>query len=303
MQKNSLKYPVEFVEDLFGEGSPLSSFVGSHRLFLVADQNVVQHSPGLGTKIGAFVKANSLTLAGAPVVLAGGERIKMDNFQSVSQLAEACLAAGLTSEDCVLALGGGTLLDVAGWTVSQLKAAPRLVRVPTTPAAMMGAAFAPTASLNTLSVKDAFVVPSVPAAVFIVPAFANSVLDGVWRAGASEVVRLVAAKDPKAFKKLLPLAEAYYKRDVKAFEAFVHMALELRLKKGGTELGLESAARFEPKSNWKLPHGYAVAAGTLLELRGNDAFDVAQKVLKACGALDALCHSRQILPPEAADFW
>lgn len=303
MQKNFLKYPVEFVEDLFGENSPLASLVGTHRLFLVADQNVVQHVSGLGTKIGSFVKANSLTLAGVPVVLSGGERVKMDNFQSASRIAEAVLAARLTADDFVLVLGGGTLMDVAGWTVSQLKNPPGLIRVPTTPAAMMGAAFASTASLDTLSVKDAFTVPSVPTVVFLSLVFANSVLDGVWRAGVSEAVRLIAAKAPKLFEKVLSLSEAYYRRDAAALEVLVRTVFELRQKKGETALGLESACQFEPKSNWKLPYGYAVAAGTLLELKGDNAFEAARTMLKTCGALDGLYPSRQILPPEIADFW
>lgn len=302
MQKNYLKCPVEFVDDLFDEASPLASLVGERKLLLVADQNVVQRVAGLGTKIGAYVKNHAIALAGAPVVLAGGERLKMDNFQSAQRIIDAVLKAELGAEDFVLALGGGTLFDVTGWAVAQVKGSPRLVRIPTTPAAMMDAAFASTASLNTSTVKDALTVPSVPAAVYISLPFASSVLDGVWRAGVSEAVRLAAEKDPKVLKNLAPRAEAYFKRETAAFEFFVRTTVELRQKKGSTDLGIRHASEFEPKSNWKLPHGYAVSIGTLIELQGRDSFDMARTILKTCGALDGLYHSRHILPPEVANF-
>lgn len=311
MQKNSLKYPVEFVDGAFGESTVLADIVKGRKVLLVADNNVVQHSEGLGTRIGAYVRAHGIELAGAPVVMAGGERIKTDNLQSAMRVVTAALEAKLGPDDFILALGGGTLLDVAGWAASQTKGGIRLVRMPTTPAAVMDAAFAETAALNVPNEKDALVVPSVPSAVVIDLSFSNTVLDGVWRGGLSEAVRLAVDKDAKSLKKIAALAEAYQRRDATAFAEIAQQMVALRRKKGATDLGLVTAAGLEPKSDWKLPHGYAVAIGILVDLytgvkegtRTEQELAACREVLAVCGALDGARHSKHILPPELADFW
>ena len=309
MPKNCLKYPVEFVEDAFGASGKLAEIVGDAKFLLVADLNVVQRTEDLGRRIGTYVKDHNLTLAGSPVVIAGGERVKTDNFQSAMRIIDAALAAGLTSDDCILALGGGTILDVAGWAAAQLKGGVKLIRMPTTPAAILGGAFAETAALDTSRVKDALVVPSVPTAVLIDLAFATTVLDGVWRAGFSEAVRLAVAKDMKVLKKMRPLAEAYQRRDAAALAELVSLAFAIRQKKGGTDYGLAMAADLEPKSAWKLPHGYAVAIGVLMDLdreiqageRKEDELAQVKEILAACGALDGARHSRHL--PGVARFF
>ena len=311
MQKNSLKFPVEIVDGAFGESTVLADLLRGGRALLVADNNVVQHVEGLGTRIGAYVRAHGLELSGAPVVIPGGERIKTDDLKSARRVVAAALAANLGPDDAVVALGGGTLLDVAGWAASQFRGGVRLVRVPTTPAAVMGAAFATTAALNDQSAKDVFVVPSVPAAVVVDLSLSSSVLDGVWRGGLGEAVRLAVDVEPKYLQKSLALAERYRARDAEAFAEIATHIVALRQKKGGTDLGLKTAAALEPKSGWKLPHGYAVAIGVLIDLYvavkegARDEADLVacRDILSACGALDGARHSKHILPPELADFW
>jgi len=311
MQKNSLKYPVEFIDGVFGDSAVLADLVQGHKVLLVADNNVVQHVEGLGKRIGAYVRAHGIELAGAPVVMAGGERIKNDNLQSAARVVAAASEAGLGLDDFILALGGGTLLDVAGWAAAQFAGGVRLVRVPTTPAAAMGAAYADSAALDLPAAKDVFRVPSAPAAVLVDLSFSESVLDGVWRAGFGEAVRLAADRDPKSLPKLAALAEAYQRRDRSALDEVVARTVALRQKKGGTDLGLRTAAELEPKSEWKLPHGYAVAIGVLVELylgvkdgsREETLLSSCRDILACAGVLDGARHSKHILPPELADFW
>lgn len=311
MQKSFLRYPVEFVDDVFGESPVLADLIGESRVLIAADMNVVQRTQSLGTRIGSYVKAHKLSLATQPVVVTGGERIKTDNLQSAMRIAVTAIDSGLGADDFILALGGGTLLDVAGWAAAQVRGGVRLIRVPTTPAAMMGAAFAECAALDTLDVKDALRVPSEPAAVLLSVPFATTVLDGVWRAGLGEAVRLAADKDVKSLKKLADIAADYGRRDLSALAAVVEQTLALRRKKGNSDLGLAAAAELEPKSGWKLPHGYAVAIGILVDLyyavkdgrRPQEDLDICRTILETCGALDGARHSKHILPPELSDFW
>ena len=58
MRKNYLNYPVEFVQNVFGESNALSEVLKSTagrdcpKLLIVADANVVQRTENLGVNIG-----------------------------------------------------------------------------------------------------------------------------------------------------------------------------------------------------------------------------------------------------------
>ena len=304
MRKNSSSYPVEVVQDAFGESPVLAKLLeGASRVLLVADMNVVQRTPGLGTKIGHYVQDHGITLAGSPIVLAGGEKIKADNLQTAMGLATSIISAQLKSTDVVLILGGGTLFDVAGWAAAQARGGARIVRMPTTPAAMIDAAFADNAALDLSSVKDALRVPCAPAAVVIDPAFASSVLDGVWRGGMGEAVRYAASTDSALLKKLEKLIPDYVKRAPEAFKSYVDDILASRAKKGASELGLWCGNRLQALSGYKLPNGYAASIGLVVEsyaavVRGKIDDDDLKRVvaiLRESGAVDGLYHSQHLL--------
>ena len=309
MQKSCLSYPVEFIEDAFGESSALADLLrkvtGSDepRVMIVADMNVVQHIEGLGTKIGRYVRKHGIVLPARPVVIGGGEKIKADSMQSALKVVSEMLSAKIGRNDVVLAIGGGTILDVAGYAAAQVRGGVKLVRMPTTPAAMIDAAYADYAAVDSATVKDALRVPSVPAAVVIDVEFAASVLDGVWNGGIGEAVRLAVALDAPLLKKIEGLADDYRARDGKALLALAKAVHAVRAKKGGTALGEWAAFRLESMSGYKLPHGYAASIGLFVDLN----YAVEQGVLKpadrdrvvgflrAYGALDGIGHSVHLL--------
>lgn len=303
MQKNSLGYPVEFIANPFGETTELAKLVSGGRIFIVADVNVVQRVGGIGTKIGRYVQTHGLELAGSPVVLSGGEKCKSDWIGGVGLVIEAALEAKIGRADTVLAIGGGAVLDVAGYVAAQLRGGVRLVRMPTTPSAMVDAAYAAYAAVDFGGVKDALRVPSVPTAVVVDPALAESVLDGVWNAGMSEAVRHAAVLDAALFKKLVKLAPDYFARKPGTLDVLVREAFASRQKKGGSDFALWSAHRLEAMSEYRLPHGYAVVTGILIDT----AYAVARELMKpedrealtgllsGCKTFDGLSHSRRHL--------
>ena len=272
-------------------------------VLLVADQNVVQKTQSLGTRIGRYFQKYGVRMASAPVVLSGGEKNKSDNFQSVMTLVSAMVDSKIGANDVVIALGGGAVLDVAGYVASQVRGGVKLVRVPTTPAAMVDAAFAEMAAVDHQSVKDAVRVPCVPDGIVIDAAFAATVLDGVWRGGLGEIVRHAAVKDSSLMKKFIKVVQKLKDRDMSAFKEILSAAVESRVKKGASEFALWSANRLESMSGYKLPHGYAVPIGICIDC----AYAVEKKLMKEsdqelvcraladCGALDGLVHSHHLL--------
>lgn len=301
---------VRFADDAFAEGNAvvaelLKELTGAEnpRVLLVADANVVQRTEGLGTRIGKYVQTHGIVLAGAPVVLGGGEKIKGDNLQSVQRIAAAALEAKVGVNDVMLVIGGGTLLDVAGYAAAQVRGGLKLVRMPTTVASMLDAAFAMDAALDYPGIKDALRVPCRPSAVVIDTLFAKTVLDGVWRGGLGEAVRYAAVKDGTLMKRLAKNAAALKERDPTALSELVQACVESRMKKGTTDFALWGAHRLEAMSLYKLPHGYAVPIGICLDcayavetgqMSESDQELVCQALVD-CGALDGLSHSRHLL--------
>ena len=309
MRKNCCEYPVVTVSDVFGESDALAEVLqkasGSKtpRVQIVADLNVVQRTDELGPRIGRYVHGHGIGLAGSPVVVPAGEKLKVEGVKGVHRIASALVEARLEKNDIVLAIGGGTLLDVAGYVASQVRGGVKIVRMPTTPASMMDAAFSSYAALDMPMVKDALRVPSVPAAVVIDTAFCATVLDGVWRGGASEAVRIAVARDKKLFKRLADAASLYRERDMGAMADVVSSAASVRSREGATTIGEWSALRLESMSGYKLPHGYAMAMGICIDaaysvekgyMKESDAEAIGM-LLGELGSLDGVVHSRHLL--------
>ncbi len=286
---------VETLREVTGQEKP--------RVLLVADQNVVQRTENLGTRIGKYVKTHGIELAGVPLVLGGGEKVKSDNLQSLSKVISSALEAKVGKEDALMVLGGGSVLDVAGYAAAQVRGGLKLVRVPTTLAAMVDTAFATTAALNGNGIKDSLRLPSVPAAVLIDPFFTRTILDGVWRGGLGEIIRQAAVCDAPLLRKIVKNMEALKKRDKAVSGEVLADIVALRQKKEGTDFALWSALRLETMSSYKLPHGYAVPIAICIEC----AYAVKKGLLKEsdqeficralvdCGALDGLSHSHHLL--------
>ena len=105
----------------------------------------------------------------------------------------AALDAKIGADDVLMAIGGGSVLDVAGYAAAQVRGGVKLVRVPTTPAAMVDAAFAHYAAVDFREIKDALRIQCEPDAVIVDRSYAKTVLDGVWRGGLGEIVRFAAS--------------------------------------------------------------------------------------------------------------
>lgn len=303
-------YSVEFADDLFAEDNPLLSDTlrrlsgeQTPRILLVADTNVVQRTDNLGTRIGRYLQAHGIELAGASSVLGGGEKIKCDNFASFQKVLAAAIDAKIGCRGTILAIGGGTVLDVAGYVAAQLRGGARIVRVPTTPAAMIDAAYASYAALNYLSVKDALRVPCHPDAVFVDTSFAATVLDGVWRGGVGELMRIAAVTDADFARSVAAAAPALRDRDMEIFSELVREAVALRKRVGNVDFALWSSLRLEAMSGYKLPHGYAVPIGICIDcayavergLMSSDEQALVCVALSKMGALDGLSHSHHLM--------
>ena len=221
----------------------------------------------------------------------------------MAAIANALVDARVGANDVVVILGGGTVLDMAGYAAAQVRGGLRVLRMPTTPAAMIDAAFASNAALNGPQDKDVFRVNCEPAAVVVDTLFARTVLDGVWRAGFGEAVRYAAVGDGKLMKRLAACADAYRDRDYETLREVVSACVASRAGAPTPPFALWCAARLESMSGYKLPHGYAVAIAACIDCAyaaQKGCMDAADRqlvctALAASGSLEGIRHSQHIL--------
>lgn len=97
---------------------------------------------------------------------------------------------GFGRNDWIIALGGGGVLDVAGFCASVFDGGINFIAVPTTPDAMYEGAVAKNAYLNSKKLKNAISVPFKPDAVIIDPSYLGTVPDKIKDNGYADIIRL-----------------------------------------------------------------------------------------------------------------
>jgi 3-dehydroquinate synthase len=119
-------YPIALGDGLVAAGGQrIAAVLPGARCAVVTDQNVsALHLAPLK----ASLEAQGLFLGDA--VVAAGEASK--SFPVLARLCETLLKLGVERGDCVVALGGGVVGDLAGFAASVLRRGVRYVQIPTT---------------------------------------------------------------------------------------------------------------------------------------------------------------------------
>jgi 3-dehydroquinate synthase len=192
------------------------------------------------------------------------------------QLENALLEWGIEREDRILALGGGVTTDLAGFVAATLLRGIRLVNVPTSLLAMCDAAIGGKTGVNTVHGKN--LIGAIHSAEWVIldPHFLNSLPDERFHEGFAEVIKHAAIADAPLFAWLEAQRPALLARDA---QALGHLLQEsARIKQGVVEkdrcelIGQRRQLNFghtvghalERLSDYRLFHGFAVAAGMLV---------------------------------------
>jgi 3-dehydroquinate synthase len=282
----NFRYAVHFTQDLFAADNPLFKDIvapdstGSPRKVLVVlDRGVHRHHPQLLPKIEAYCRRHheSLTLVGAPLLFQGGENLKNDSLY-VTILQQAIHAAGLCRHSYVVALGGGALIDLAGFAAATAHRGIRLIRVPTTVMAQADAAIGVKNGINAFGKKNFIGTFAPPVAVLNDADFLSTLSQRDWIGGVAEAVKVALVKDSAFFTFLEEHAEALAERDLALMQQVIYRCAVLHLDhiaKGGDpfefgssrplDFGHWAAHKLEHLSGFELGHGQAVAIGIALD--------------------------------------
>jgi shikimate kinase/3-dehydroquinate synthase len=178
----------------------------------------------------------------------------------------------------IIAFGGGSTTDLAGFVAATHLRGVRWVAVPTTLVGMVDAAIGGKTGINTEGGKNLAGAFYFPQQVFVDPSFLATLPDEERRAGMAEVVKtgLLAGTE------LWELPEEKMIRACAAFKTSVVLSdpYERKGRRAILNLGHTFAHALEAGTGYELRHGDAVALGLLAALRlsGRSA-DVVEEVL------------------------
>jgi 3-dehydroquinate synthase len=235
--------------------------------------------PRLWSRIEAYCRRHPkvVTLIGAPLLFEGGEHLK-NNPLNVNLVQQAIHAAGLCRHSYVAAIGGGALIDMAGFAAATAHRGIRLIRVPTTVMAQADASIGVKNGINAFGKKNFIGAFAPPAAVLNDADFLPTLSRRDWIGGVAEAVKVALIKDADFFAFLEEHAESLAHRDLALMEQVIHRSAMLHLDhiaRGGDpfesgssrplDFGHWAAHKLEHLSGYELGHGQAVAMGIALD--------------------------------------
>jgi 3-dehydroquinate synthetase/shikimate kinase len=185
----------------------------------------------------------------------------------------------LSREGTIVAFGGGSTTDVAGFVAATYLRGVSWIAVPTTLTGMVDAAIGGKTGINTAEGKNVAGSFHFPQAVVIDPNYLGTLPDEERRAGMAEVVKtgLLAGRE------VWSLPEDEMIRACAAFKAAVVLSdpFETEGRRAILNLGHTFAHALEAGSSYGVRHGDAVALGLLAALRlSGQATDDVDEILR-----------------------
>ena len=277
-------YDVHFTRDLWSIDNPLlsqviaSSKIAKSAIFIV-DSGLLTHHPRLLSKIVNYTDyyADKIKLAAEPIIVPGGEAAKNDPTL-VDEIHLCIEQARLCRHSYVLAIGGGAVVDLAGYAAATAHRGIRLIRIPTTVLAQNDSGVGVKNGINALGKKNFLGTFAPPVAVLNDFDFLSTLDDRDWRGGIAEAVKVALIKDRDFFEFICDRAGDLARRDSQAMERLIYHCCQLHLdhiasygdpfEMGSSrplDFGHWAAHKLEHLTNYRLRHGEAVAIGMALD--------------------------------------
>ncbi|OVE76231.1 3-dehydroquinate synthase [bacterium E08(2017)] len=287
------EYPVYFTSGVFDPENMvlkecLDKFADDvpRKVLVYIDDGVAEAHPGLPEMVTAYLEqfAGVFEIAKEPEEVPGGERTK--NGWNVVQNIMASMGAGhLCRQSIVIAIGGGSVLDMVGFAASLVHRGVRIIRIPTTVLAQGDGGVGVKTGMDEHGQKNFVGTFAPPAAVINDFEFLKTLDDKYWRGGLAEAFKVAITKDADFFDYLCEHADDLMNRDDEVIKEVVKRSAILHLehiRNGGDpfefgtarplDFGHWAAHRLEIMSNYRIAHGQAVALGIAI-----DSFYAARK--------------------------
>ncbi|MGK7897164.1 MAG: 3-dehydroquinate synthase [Xenococcus sp. (in: cyanobacteria)] len=278
-------YGVHFTRGLFETTNPLLSQViatennTAKAIIVVVDSGLIAHHSKLIAQITDYANyfTDKIKLAAEPIIIPGGEAAKNDP-SLVEKIHRIIEQVGLCRHSYVLAIGGGAVIDMAGYAAATAHRGVRLIRIPTTVLAQNDSGVGVKNGINAFGKKNFLGTFAPPVAVLNDFDFLTTLEDRDWRSGIAEAVKVALIKDQEFFEFIRDRANDLSKRNCEAMEQLIYRCCQLHLnhianygdpfEMGSSrplDFGHWAAHKLEHLTNYRLRHGEAVAIGIALD--------------------------------------
>jgi 3-dehydroquinate synthase len=254
--------------------------VAPRKTLVVLEDSLAQARPQLEHQIQEYFSAHAghLRLVHAPLLLSGGEPAK-NSATLVGDLHTHIHRHHLDRHSYLLAIGGGALLDVAGFAAATAHRGVRHVRIPTTTLSQADSGVGVKNGLNAFGKKNFVGTFAPPFAVINDFNFLTTLEPRDKRAGYVEAVKVACIRDAIFFAEIERDAEKLAAFEPAAMKLLIRRCAELHLdhiaasgdpfEMGSArplDFGHWAAHKLEQVSHFKISHGAAVAIGIALDV-------------------------------------
>jgi len=308
----SYHYKVLFIKSVFSLKNSLFADVvqpkinsGARKILVIIDQGLLDHHPKLIVQIESYTSKfrKQIDLLPHPVIIPGGE-VSKNNSSHVDKILGQINSCKLDRHSYVVAIGGGAVIDTAGYAAAIAHRGVRLIRIPTTVLAQNDASVGVKNGINNFGKKNFLGTFAPPYAVINDSEFLKTLEQRDWISGISEAIKVALLKDPNFFHFLNNNAIALKKRALKPMNNLIYDCAKLHLEhisssgdpfeRGSSrplDFGHWAAHKLEQLTNYKLRHGEAVAIGIALDVTYSYLMGMLEKnewemildLLKNCG--------------------
>lgn len=192
-------YPIHIGAGLLADSAHWRDAIHGRHVLVVSNETI---APLFLERVHAGLRG----IASADVILPDGEQHK--TFANVSRVLEALASLGATRDATVIALGGGVIGDLAGFSAACWMRGVPFVQMPTTLLAMVDSSVGGKTGVNLPAGKNLVGAFHQPSAVVIDPDVLASLPAREYRAGLAEVVKYGAIGDAAFFAWLEANADA-----------------------------------------------------------------------------------------------
>jgi 3-dehydroquinate synthase len=282
----SFAHRIYFTRSVFSPNNRLlaelistSTSANPAKVLVVIDQGVAQAFPNLAEQIVIYFSLESpqIKLVRAPFVALGGEVAK-NNHHLIDELHRQIEEHHICRHSFLIVIGGGALLDAAGFAAATAHRGVRLIRLPTTTLSQADGGVGVKNGLNAFGKKNFIGTFSPPFAVINDSDFLSQLPVEEKRAGLIEAVKVALIRDALFFEEIEREADALAHFETATMERIIRRCAELHVQhivESGDpfefgsarplDFGHWSAHKLEQLSDFTLPHGAAVALGLALD--------------------------------------
>ena len=282
----SYEYPVYFTHFLFHEANRLLASVidrkkekRRHRIIVYLDKGLVDANAGIVNDVTGYfaVRQDLVEMVCPPIIIPGGERVK-NGWEGVKNVMKTIGDNHMCRQSFVIAVGGGSVLDMVGFAASLVHRGLRMIRIPSTVLAQNDAGIGVKNGMNERRQKNFVGAFAPPFAVINDFELLRTLEMKDWVGGISEAFKVAIIKDADFFSFLCRNARKLAARNMKAMEELVTRCAVLHLdhiRRSGDPFEMGSARpldfghwaghRLEMMSGNRLGHGQAVAIGIALD--------------------------------------